>query len=282
MNKSAFIALLVAATLTGCAAGPKKYNEAHSEAYNIAQAGGLIQGIRDTPVPADQLNSLSDLALDGGWIASGFFNPNLGMSGLQGLGLHALSVAFEPEKQGARNSLIAWMPKSMAATPYEARDVLREQVKKTVAKTMEELGATSRVAIDRIDSHNQGTIVIVFEKPEWNCTDETEKHVCMVRAVIYPPREGNAPDFIADKESSAYRFTANHAYKYNRFELHTVKNSVTEAPEAEIITALSKNLPEWVYLYTAPNQVAFKGGGEKIAFPFMLNQGAMKLFVTPE
>lgn len=282
MNKSALTAILAATTLAGCAAGPMKYNESHSEAYNIAQAGGLTQGIRDRTVPADQMSSLSDLALDGGWVASGFFNPQLGMSSWQTLGLHALGVAVEPEKQGARNSMIAWMPKSMAATPYEARDVLREQVKETVAKTMEELGATSRVVIDRIDSHDQGTIVIAYEKPEWNCTGETQEQVCMVRAVVYPPREGNAPDFISDKESSAYRFTANHAYKYNRFELHTVKNSVTEAPEAEIITALSKNLPEWVYLYTAPNQVSIKGGGEKIAFPFILNQGAMKLFVTPE
>lgn len=57
--------IIVAAGLglaSGCAMTPNRYQYKadHSRAYNIAETGGLITGIKDTAVPRDQLERMTD------------------------------------------------------------------------------------------------------------------------------------------------------------------------------------------------------------------------------
>ncbi|MFC6674298.1 hypothetical protein [Marinobacterium aestuariivivens] len=71
--------LLSTATLFGCATSTSTttYNDNRSEAYNIAQAGGLVTDIRDTEVPADSIGSITESMLKVGFVGAGYLSPSL-------------------------------------------------------------------------------------------------------------------------------------------------------------------------------------------------------------
>ncbi|HFU9958896.1 TPA: hypothetical protein ACH7R7_002541 [Escherichia coli] len=57
--------------------------------------------------------------------------------------------------------------------------------------------------------------------------------------------------------------------------------AASHAPQQAIYAAISKQLPAWAYLYLAPKSVELDNG-EKVAFPYLLDQGKAELFVYPE
>jgi hypothetical protein len=273
--------LLAVTTLIGCASNkPMTYKENHSEAYNIAHAGGLIRDIQDTEVPADKIGSLTESMLKVGFVGAGYANPQLGMTNWQTAGVHLLSEMLEPDSHGARNSLLAWMPVNEAGNSDDAQARLLSHVKDSVASALEELGASQEVLFEK-----DGTWVVQFVKDEWNCPEYkanvTElKDLCRVRARIFEPRKAVAPEFITGEASQQrYVFSSGHGQDYQRLNLLTADES--RVPQDELYASISKRLPAWVYLYLSPGNVTFSNG-EPINFPYILNEGKAKVFVTPE
>lgn len=283
MKKLLSIATLLAtSSLFGCASTsttPTAYMENHSEAYNIAHAGGLITDIQDTKVPADKLGSITESMLKVGFVGAGYVNPQLGMTNWQTAGIHLLGEMLEPDSHGARNSLMAWMPLSEASSTEDAQNQLLSHVKVSIAAAMDEVGASYETIFDK-----DGKLVIQFIKNEWNCPEYVSgktklDDLCRVRAHVFEPRQAAAPAFIAGAQEQRYIFSSGHGRKYQRLNLLVSDDS--NVPEDEVYATISKHLPSWTYLYLAPGNVSMDDD-QVIDFPYILNNGEAKVFVIPE
>ncbi|HCU4631747.1 TPA: hypothetical protein OUV43_004938, partial [Escherichia coli] len=80
-------------------------------------------------------------------------------------------------------------------------------------------------------------------------------------------------------QGTAYAFTSGHETAYNF--VNVGNGAASHAPQQAIYAAISKQLPAWAYLYLAPKSVELDNG-EKVAFPYLLDQGKAELFVYPE
>ena len=126
---------LMALLLVACSSGPLRKHETrtdHSEAWNIAQAGGLHVDIKDVKVPKD----VADHTI----YNSAFMGTGFLANGLSGFGFNALFLLTSSDSQGARNSLLAWLPQSEAETAEEAKNIMMETIKTSMEATLKELG----------------------------------------------------------------------------------------------------------------------------------------------
>lgn len=276
-------ALLASMTLTGCASmsAPYEYQESHSEAYNIARAGGLIQDIEDTEVPANKIGSITESMANVGFVGAGYMKPQLGMTSWQTMGVNALSILSEPDSHGARNSMIAWMPVDEADSTQAAQQEFLSHVKVAASDALTDMGATHETIYNR-----NGTVVIHFINDDWQCPAYEKgvtdlEDLCRVRFKVYEPRTAPAPTFIADTNTAdeRYVFSSGHGRKYHRLNLLVSDNS--SVPESELYANISKSMPDWSYLYLAPGKVK-TGEGEVVEYPYVLNQGEAKLFLVPK
>lgn len=275
---------LAVATLSGCASTssyePSVYKANKSRAYNIAEAGGLVTGIQDASVPRDKLERLTDTKTFGAaYVLSGYTSPQLGMANWQGGMVNLANWAIGPKQHGARNSLIAWMPAEDAASPADAQTKFLSHVKVSIESALTDLGADFTLLQDE-----NGRLTYQFYKNEWGCPtwvngQSKAADMCSVKVKLVEPRIGVAPDFVSSVQGSAYAFTSGHETAYN---FVNVSNGTTShAPQQVIYAAISKQLPAWAYLYLAPKSVELENGN-KVTFPYLLEQGKAELFVYPE
>jgi hypothetical protein len=272
-------ALFAMSALAGCATTtePMVYMDNHSEAYNIAHAGGLVTDINDTYVPSDSVGSITESMLDLGFIASGYGSPQLGMTSWQTAGVHILGNLLEPDSHGARNSLIAWMPATEATSTEDAQNKLLSHVKVSIENVMNDIN----VKYENIYEQN-GKLSIYFIKDEWNCPEyshgKTElSDLCEISVETYEPYLGVSPSFISGVEAKSYIFSPSDGRDFHNLNL--IINKKSNVPEDEIYTKISKELASWAYMYIAPSKVKMKNG-DMINYPFILNEGQKKLFVT--
>ncbi|AIJ10680.1 Hypothetical protein ETEE_p1089 (plasmid) [Edwardsiella anguillarum ET080813] len=84
---------------------------------------------------------------------------------------------------------------------------------------------------------------------------------------------------ISSSPKEIWAFTSEDATQYNRIDLTNGTNA--HMPQQMIYANISKKLPSWVILYLAPKGVTL-GNGEKIGFPYMLENGKPEFFVYPK
>ncbi|MFV7516703.1 hypothetical protein [Enterobacter kobei] len=286
MNKIliATTALCVTA-LSGCASTsaryePVAYRTDHSRAFNIAEAGGLKTGIQDASVPRDQLERLTDTKTFGAaYVLSGYISPSVGgLSDWQGGLVNLANWAIGPKQHGARNSLLAWMPTSEAASPTDAQAKFISHVKISVESSLTELGAQFTLLYDK-----DGNLTYQFYKSEWGCPTwingkSKVSDMCSIKVRVVEPSRGTAPAFIPGVQGDAYAFTSGHETQFNFIN---VKNgAASHAPEQAVYAKISQNLPTWGFIYLAPKEVAMESG-DKVQFPYLLEKGKPELFVYP-
>lgn len=273
------VALAVSA-LTGCVTSnyePTKYEINHSRAYNIAKAGALVTGIQDTSVPKDELERLTDTkTFRAAYVLSGYVSPQLNMTNWQGGLVNLLNWTIGPKQHGGRNSLISWMPASEAVSSEDAQAKMLSRVKISVERSLTNLDAKFALLYEE-----NGNLVYHFYKQDWNCPTWVDgkseiSDMCAIKVRIVKPRTGIAPEFVHGVSSQIYAFTSGHDTQYNRINVINGHNSHT--PQQMIYAELSRNLPAWVYLYLAPKQVSLETG-DKVAFPYLLEQGKPEFFV---
>lgn len=274
--------IAIASTLTGCAVTPTaaKFDPDKSRALNIAQAGGIIKGLKDTTIPKDGTGAMGDSILTKGFDAGmGWINPGAGLSNLQGLGVGLLMGLFEPDSPGARNSLIAWMPADMATSEKEAKWTLQELF---FNKTKEVLDKNN-IKYTFTYGKNIKTVVDLshtafFTIDHENCkTDEGRQ--CSIGIDTYNATKSITPDFLSSGNTESYSFPANGDYKYNSITVKIPKNY--KLSQAEIFQEISKNMPDWFFIYLSPEKVLTQNG-EKLKFPLLLEKGQANLFVIPQ
>lgn len=260
--------------LTGCATTapePQPYDPTKSRALNLAYAAGLDR-LTDQEIPKEQGQHITDsLAYNALWAHTNFVSPAPDFSSF---GAGALSVAgwlFAPKEKEARNSLVAWMPRTMARTPEEAELKMDKIVKEAIEKGLADLNLEVKKRALSISYSKY-----IFDKDVFECFKGWLVKECSVESIIYTPISGIAPASISGKNYSAFFFDPR-ATLYSKIEIIQFSNKV---PEKAIYAAISKHLPEWAMLYLAPKEVK-QEDGSRLPFPYILQQGKAELFIKP-
>jgi len=272
----------IASTLTGCAVTPTaaKFDPDKSRALNIAQAGGIIKGLKDTTIPKDGTGAMGDSILTKGFDAGmGWINPGAGLSSLQGLGVGLLMGLFEPDSPGARNSFIAWMPIDMAESEKDARYKIQELFFNKTKQILE------RNNIKYVFNYGKDikTVVDLSHAAFFTIDDESckidGKRYCSISLKAYNVGKSISPEFLPAGGEDVYSFPANGGHKYNTIDVNIQKGY--KLSQTEVFQEISKEMPDWFFIYLSPEKVLTKDG-EKLKFPVLLEQGKANLFVIPE
>ncbi|WP_432464100.1 hypothetical protein [Agarivorans sp. QJM3NY_33] len=275
------LAMLLATTpilMTGCATTSTSaaYDKTHSKAFNIAQAGGLYE-VKDRIVPRTEYESL--IFTGNTTTNTLLFTSSLGanMDLGAGLGMGLLTSVLEQPGTASRNSVVAWMPQSEAATSEEAQAKLVSQMKVAMEDTLQEMGLSYEVT----NGNSERKVELYFHNEEFGCPEYqqgmTNKDLCYIATEIFEPRETVSPSFVSSAQNS-YAFESNHKVYYHRFRVTPGRDS--NVPTDQMYATVSSKLPEWVYLYIASGDIQINKTTVKA--PYLLEQGKAHLFIHPE
>lgn len=289
LKKTALIgAVILAATIsTGCSFTPTYY-EQNSFAKNATNMGGSLS-IKDRPAPEGGVNNFTQtVGFERLYIASGF------AQGLVTGGLNLLNVAIDDGPRESRSSVFGWMPLSYADSREDAHRQLVAHVKQAIVRTLEH----SDVEYTEIKSRDTGFVGYYIHDESVGCPSTVEQQkwhtdniyyinsiknpdACFVRATIHTPRIDPTPSAIVAKhtEKESYQLPVGNKSNFSTIQVASPQKS--DLKENLLYTQISKNLPEWMYLYLAPKTVSLGQNG-KIDFPYILNQGEASFFVHPE
>ncbi|MCA0762409.1 hypothetical protein [Vibrio vulnificus] len=278
MNKLIYLSIATCLAITGCASTsePVVYDSSHSRAYNIAQAGGLYD-VKDKKVLRADYESLSFAGNAAANTLLFTSSAGLGMSLSEGFGIGLLTAALDNPDPAMRNSIMAWMPQSVAESTEQAQKLLLEQVTQAMSATLKELS----VGFEKTSATDDETTEFYFYSNALGCPQYeqgmTNRDLCYMRAQIIEPYVHASPDFV-ESSTQAYTFSSNHKYRYHRFKVTPGKTATL--PLEQIYASVSKKLPEWAYLYIASGNLQF--GEQSVTVPYLLEQGKPHLFITQD
>ncbi|EGQ8902390.1 hypothetical protein JKP10_18080 [Vibrio vulnificus] len=280
MNENLLSTTLMSAciVLVGCAttSTPATYDNTHSRAFNIAQAGGLYE-VKDRIVPRAEYESLefTGNTATNTLLFTSSLGANIDLGA--GLGVGLLTSVLEQPGTASRNSVVAWMPESEAATSEEAQARLVSQMKVAMENTLKEMGLSYEVT----NGNSERKVEFYFHNEEFGCPEYqqgmTNKELCYIATEIFEPRKAASPSFVSSAQNS-YAFESNHKVYYHRFRVTPGRDS--NVPTDQMYAAVSSKLPEWVYLYIASGQI--KINDTTVTTPYLLEQGKAHLFIHPE
>ena len=270
---------IMSVIMTGCASTsqPVSYDESHSRAYNIAQAGGLYD-VSDKYVPRENYESLqfAGSAATNSLLFTSSFGANLDLT--SGLGLGLVTSFLEQPDTASRNSVIAWMPKSEASSTKNAQEKLLSEMKTAIESTLEEMG----LEYEATNGNSERKVEFYFHSEEYGCPiykpGMTNVDLCYIATEVFEPREAKAPSFVGVDEIDSYAFESNHSVYYNRFRVTPGKGS--HVPSDKIYSLVSGKLPSWAYVYVASGNIQV--GESKFKTPYLLDNSEPLLFIHPE
>ena len=293
MSKSVLLfSILLSTLIVGCSSNkykpPKKINN-FSEARNIMYSGGMYTGFSDSRIPQEEYDSLTMKVLEGGVVA--YAGTGLAVTALNGLfnwqsaALNLLFWSVAPKDHAARNSIVAFMPQSMAKDEIEARDLLRGKLTDAFVEALENHGGEIK---DRTIANEGQTEVIVYFHKEWACSTNAS-NMCMVLINVMPPKKGLAPSHITEDELPVYAFTSKDRFMYNYFKFQTydhTKKKVREgqsrkAPHDQILFEVGNLMDDWVFMYAAPGKT-FLASGKANRVPMVFTKNKIEYFVLPK
>lgn len=280
MNKVYVIVLgVLAAAVAGCASAPQKSQGPKSEALRVAEAAGLE--LQDVPrekiqqaAPARKEHSVVPGAVLAAGTATGDFAPPPGVSPVAAGALWALSL-FDtgPAYRSQTNMFIVWMPRALAKTPEEASRRLEDVVLQALRKAL----PNHHVGVKTYE--RTGAPYYWVEGPR--CAEGCEFTV-PTRSIDPASWRVRAPDFLGGYPAYAWDGgTKQHRVYFGMS--HDPDGSRRWSPgwkgwstrrQLEVYQRFSEHLPEWIYLYLAP-QKGF------ISYPLVYGKGRALLFIEP-
>jgi hypothetical protein len=294
------LALAVLA-LMGCASPSERRVEVRDDesfAMHILRAAD-IGGLRDAPREAAMSISGLETGAVGvsdigrvGHVALSAANPLGGASALgAGLGAGLLSFFLVPGDAPAESSaIVAWVPAEYAATPEEAQTYLMDVLERTMLPLMEQHfpDATSVKPVRSAELVGNGVPERRGVVAEWEggkCADLAFQR-CRIGAGMFGrdlPLRRAPPKILAG--SDAWQFsrlngaiTIRPAAQDDDFRQHFR----ARFDEISFYAEVSERLPEWVFIYIAPNRIGFRdqtGDLKLYPLPMILNQGRAHYFV---
>ena len=298
--KNLVFLIIAGALLGGCASKPYESNPKYSFALNVMKATGSTE-IKDSESEEDATKIRDGGPTVVGTVGYGIIgalsNPGSGLgigSVMDGL-LHGGAGLAVANPKAPENSphLYAWMPTEMAATQDEAHarlgDILLEALKKALADTELPAGYVAdspRLDNPRYPKHIASSIVGEGCSPSGPA---------FCGYVIYSLKKGfkaglvTPPDFIGTEPSPHWALFD--AYGVGGASFVLDKTPAARFPDLEVYQKLSANLPEWVFIYLAPQKIwpgqramtsiRTTNGFVPLGKSVILNKGQVHLFVKP-
>lgn len=287
------------AIAVGCSGkGPTKYDEYFSEAHNNASKTGLKEH-RDFNVPANKrpqdgapatgIDDSLNLAMVGAAAMPGQVVADLGRSTtllFSGLGI----IESMLPKDVDYNTLMGWMPASMASSEQEAAEKYKEIFYNAIVATFpEEKGYQVVRYPEEIDNFVGAYIV----NEEAGCPAELINdisRVCFARAFIHTPVLTLTPGAHMDDPRIAGH-TEEYSYVLRYVPATIFSGSQRNAfdllmmPDAQVnhlaaSQALSYNLPEWMVLHVGHRSKP-KIDGKKMPYAMQFRKGRALYFMKP-
>lgn len=280
MTKLKTISLVViTATLAGCAATPRHYDEESSRALNLARAGGIYdQDLRDSPDGTRSYRkSLLMSALNLASLATSLDAPLRHLSGTQTLLFNATDIMMTPAKPSARPSLMGWMPESLAANEDAAYDRYVASVDEAITQAAESMAITATKLTDVKTPEIEGRPLMLWsvKAERYGCSDDN----CIIAYNIQQPNHWKTPDYVIGGEAASHNITANHPKEYSRL-IFRQSGQEPAFPSGEFYGAVSAAMPPWMVMYFPPNTVI--QDGEPVPYPVLYEQGNQQLFKEPQ
>lgn len=269
------IAICLVALISACATKPTSYDSHASFAMNIARAGHIDAKLRDMELPKDTVTSITDSAGFGfGLAASGYNAPIPGLSPSEMAGLNFAAWLFGPTPDSARNSFMAWIPKSIAGG--NPKDKLADILLDAASKAAIEMGFTPQQSIARGGTDKSGVAVYFRDGNNSSCVNNDKYSNCWIGFAIRDSYEvEHPPAFVGTAETAHFFDPSNKVY--SRF---TFPKDIPGFNEFEALVATSKYTPKWIYFYSAPKKL-FVGSNQPIKIPMIIHQGKVHYFITP-
>ena len=216
---------------------PPAYWDHQSKAFNIAKAGHLTEGIRDTSVPKNIDSGIAGTTWDAADLYVTYFsNPSLGLTSMGSLGLGLLAKAAGPEQEWERNGFVAWMPKTNQSMSFEQA---KEEMDRIVLKSSE--AALRKFDIKAVYSgkSDRGEEVYTLVSDEYGCKKIGESSCTLKFHIRVPQWQGESPDYIFSPSFDSIVFTSlSDIEKASWIEISSPKTA--QLPQKEIYTAISK------------------------------------------
>lgn len=298
-------ALLSLGMLTGCAGTPTayQYQDKSSYALNVANAAG-VTGVQDAKAPegldpehlkmledganlAEMMGDGFDAAFMAGAAANLISMPGIGSGGALAFGiLDLLNTPIGPGPAEV-NSVAAWMPASMAATPKEAHEKMKQVFTDAIVAAAAQKGF--ELIPDESGVNNPDHIGFWMIDESRGCTKEYvhshewKGNACIVAAFIYEPILVPTPKLVSHHaEEQSYGSTYTLRTKGRLIPLVRVYAPKQAMLQEDLFLAtISENLPAWANLLLG-SKVTNTKGGEPIPFPYVLNQGRAHLYLKTQ
>jgi len=284
MRKAAVICtLLTTSVLAGCMsakpgaqiASPAPKGANHSFAYQVAYAAGITDGgLKDTVLSEQELRS-SNLIGDS---AMATISSPAGISSGTHFGISLVGniLADMGDKYDSQKPhLIAWMPKAMAPDSESAALKLREVLRASIEKA---LSATGHSAYTISDMEPKNDLLVELGYTTYfndvSRSGDCEDSICYGVTDVYAPFISTSPDFAGGSEAWFFGHPDNKS-RYDVGDLKNIQNQVG------LLSALSAELPDWVYLYVPPRKFTISRD-EKLKAPLVLHQGTPHFFVKSD
>jgi len=279
-------AIILSAFVSACASsnGPYEPIRPESTALQVMKAAGY-SGLRDTAPPPHNENATPDgfgKALTWG-IGNALAVPpgfNPGTAGALAL-VSGIFGTRDPDEKVWTSQIVAWMPKNGAQSPADARDKVNLLLWNALSQAIDEIPFPPAYSVEKRTWVNYGGMTERFASLRGG--DCGEKRVqCRMDLIVHRmPVEVAAPRILGG--FPAYGFAS--PFQATHIDRRGFGGKVTAIfPDLAVYQRASALLPEWVYLYVAPDKVAYdddKVGRVLLPYPIVLNQGKFLYFVKP-
>lgn len=300
VHRLGFLAVLALA-LAGCATPSERrlaVRDDESFAMHILRAAD-IQGLRDAPREAATRFGGLETGVVGasdigriGHVALSAANPLGGASALgAGLGAGLLSFFLIPGDAPAESSaIVAWAPTDFAETPFEAEEKFYQLIKTAFLAAAEGTEFSDYKFIEddiesRFSNSGMRTRSFVFEKRDEKCRNMRWGRCRIIIAVgnrSHVSRE-RSPKIIGDQQTWEFARGNGMIPLWAVAEDGEFPHSFRAmADDLGLYTAASQRLPEWLFIYIAPNRVGFRDESGELKLyplPMVLNQGRAHYFI---
>lgn len=279
LNIQAASIFVLATALSGCVTMEQKaasFDDSHSQAFNIARAGGLVTGISDKEIPKDANTGAAESGIyNTASAAIAYANPTIGLSSAQSLSVSLLEIAIAPDSHGARSSVVAWMPISQAASAEAAQSKLIDILSKSISESL----SKQELKFSKTRKKAEGTSFFIEDQSvKCQSIDKGSAKACAIHLNVYKPSKVKTPEFINNGESESWAFTSSHGFFYNAMKMDVSKMSSINT--LEIIKTSSSSLPEWVYIYSSPKDTYIDSSkNQNNKYPMILSKGKELYFV---
>jgi hypothetical protein len=283
------------AMLAGCASTPAVFQSAFpenprfSKAMNVLMASWYVDdptksSIRDMPRTdaAQSAGHGGSGSLDAGYAIANVLSPPPGIGLGFGLGMSALSLLMpSPQDPLGFSKVLVWMPVGEAATPEEAKTKLQGLLDAALDGALAEY-IRPPFSIKPRNAKNPSQAFITGGP-----CDGANASCSYVARVTNAPLAGFAPSMIGGRSAWVWHFDGSHKSEVSAASLWrgASENSTNMdwLPDFSIYQAMSKRLPEWVYIYLAPGREISLGAGKGfLKAPLVLHKGEILPFVSPE